>query len=59
VVIGRGVGGPTESVRVVPLAELDPAEVDMRTLLIIGASTTASMETDHGPRVYTSRRYQR
>ncbi|MFQ6392637.1 precorrin-3B C(17)-methyltransferase [Nocardia sp. KC 131] len=59
VVIGRDVGGPTESVRVICLAELDPDEVDMRTLLIIGASTTASMDTDHGPRVYTSRRYQR
>ncbi|MFD0363073.1 precorrin-3B C(17)-methyltransferase [Nocardia sp. GCM10030253] len=59
VVIGRDVGGPTESVRVVLLAELDPTEVDMRTLLIIGASTTAAMDTDQGPRVYTSRRYQR
>ncbi|MFE7799261.1 precorrin-2 C(20)-methyltransferase [Nocardia sp. NPDC057440] len=59
VVVGRDVGGPAESVRVVPLAELDPAEVDMRTLLIIGASTTASRDTDDGPRVYTSRRYQR
>ncbi|MFG1796782.1 precorrin-2 C(20)-methyltransferase [Nocardia sp. NPDC049149] len=57
VVLGRDVGGPTESVRVVPLAELDPAEVDMRTLLIIGASTTATLETDQGVRVYTSRRY--
>ncbi|MEV6428297.1 precorrin-2 C(20)-methyltransferase [Nocardia sp. NPDC051463] len=59
VIIGRDVGGPTESVRVVPLAELDPAEVDMRTLLIIGASTTVSRDTDDGSRVYTSRRYQR
>ncbi|WP_228001277.1 precorrin-3B C(17)-methyltransferase [Nocardia australiensis] len=59
VVLGRDVGGPTESVRVVALSELDPAEVDMRTLLIIGASTTASIDTDHGTRVYTSRRYQR
>ncbi|WP_405165069.1 precorrin-3B C(17)-methyltransferase [Nocardia sp. NBC_01499] len=57
VVLGRDVGGPTESVRVVPLGELDPAEVDMRTLLIIGASTTATTETDQGVRVYTSRRY--
>ncbi|MFI6772819.1 precorrin-3B C(17)-methyltransferase [Nocardia sp. NPDC050412] len=59
VVLGRDVGGPTESVRVVTLAELDPAEVDMRTLLIIGASTTAVVESDQGTRVYTSRRYQR
>ncbi|MFI6367905.1 precorrin-3B C(17)-methyltransferase [Nocardia sp. NPDC050630] len=59
VVLARDVGGPTESVRVVTLAELDPAEVDMRTLLIIGASTTAVIESDQGTRVYTSRRYQR
>ncbi|WP_405183128.1 precorrin-2 C(20)-methyltransferase [Nocardia sp. NBC_01377] len=59
VVLGRDVGGPTESVRVVTLDELDPAEVDMRTLLIIGSSTTASFDTDAGPRVYTSRRYTR
>ncbi len=59
VVIGRDVGGPTESVRVATLAELDPAEVDMRTLLIIGASTTAVIESRQGTSVYTSRRYQR
>ncbi|WP_280211316.1 precorrin-2 C(20)-methyltransferase [Nocardia cyriacigeorgica] len=58
VVIGRDVGGPTESVRVVSLGDLDPSDVDMRTLLIIGASTTAVVETEDGPRVYTSRRYQ-
>ncbi|MGW4848525.1 precorrin-2 C(20)-methyltransferase [Nocardia brasiliensis] len=57
VVLGRDVGGPTESVRVVALGELDPADVDMRTLLIIGASTTVATETDRGVRVYTSRRY--
>ncbi|MFE9576844.1 precorrin-3B C(17)-methyltransferase [Nocardia sp. NPDC006044] len=59
VVLGRDVGGPAESVRVVQLGELEPAEVDMRTLLIIGASTTAIQETDRGVRVYTSRRYAR
>ncbi len=58
VVLGRDVGGPTESVRVLTLAELDPAEVDMRTLLIIGASTTSAFETPSGTRVFTSRRYQ-
>ncbi|WP_068066277.1 precorrin-3B C(17)-methyltransferase [Nocardia xishanensis] len=59
VVLGRDVGGPTESVRVVSLIDLDPADVDMRTLLIIGASTTAVVDTAHGTRVYTSRRYHR
>ncbi|MBF6162704.1 precorrin-2 C(20)-methyltransferase [Nocardia cyriacigeorgica] len=58
VVIGRDVGGPTETVRVVSLGDLEPSGVDMRTLLIIGASTTAVVETEDGPRVYTSRRYQ-
>ncbi|PSR65738.1 ATP-binding protein [Nocardia sp. MDA0666] len=57
VVLGRDVGGPTESVRVTTLAELNPDEVDMRTLLIIGASTTATVETPQGTRVFTSRRY--
>ncbi|MFI1937511.1 precorrin-2 C(20)-methyltransferase [Streptomyces purpureus] len=40
VVVARDVGGPEESVRVVTLGELDPAEVDMRTLLLIGSSQT-------------------
>ncbi|MBD0323005.1 MAG: precorrin-3B C(17)-methyltransferase [Aldersonia sp.] len=57
VVLGRDVGGPEENVRVVPLAELDPADVDMRTLLIVGASTTAVVATPDGARVFTSRRY--
>ena len=53
VVLGRDVGGPTERVRVVGLGELDPAEVDMRTLLIIGSSQTVR----DGDRVFTPRRY--
>ncbi|NKY32483.1 precorrin-2 C(20)-methyltransferase [Nocardia speluncae] len=57
VVLGRDVGGPQESVRVVPLGELDPAEVDMRTLLIIGASTTSVVGGDDALRVFTARRY--
>lgn len=59
VVLGRDVGGPSETVRVVRLGDLDPADVDMRTLLIIGASTTAVVDGDGTapPRVYTARRY--
>ncbi|GAB2696743.1 precorrin-2 C(20)-methyltransferase [Nocardia thraciensis] len=57
VVLGRDVGGPTESVRVTTLADLDPTAIDMRTLLVIGASTTTTFETPTGTRVYTSRRY--
>ncbi|MGV9379508.1 precorrin-3B C(17)-methyltransferase [Nonomuraea sp. NPDC003707] len=54
VVIGRDVGGERESVTVTTLGELDPAQVDMRCLLIVGSSTTRV--TERGV-VYTPRRY--
>ncbi|MHB1837407.1 MAG: precorrin-3B C(17)-methyltransferase [Solirubrobacteraceae bacterium] len=58
VVVARAVGSPEESVAVTTLAEFDPEIVDMRTLLIIGASTTRMIPDGDGPpRVYTPRRY--
>lgn len=57
VVIGRNVAGADEQVRVVRLADLDPADVDMRCLLIIGSSQTRWQSTDYGDRVFTLRRY--
>ncbi|MBY6675417.1 precorrin-3B C(17)-methyltransferase [Rhodococcus sp. BP-332] len=57
VVVGRDVSGPEESVTVVRLGDLDPATIDMRCLLIVGASTTTVDHTADGPRVFTSRRY--
>jgi len=56
VVVGRDVSGPHEEVKVVRLADLDPADVDMRCLLIIGSSQT-QWYTDDGDRVFTPRRY--
>lgn len=53
VIIGRDVAGPREEVRVVTLGELNPAEVDMRCMLIIGSSQTQW----HGDRVFTPRYY--
>lgn len=53
VVIGRDVAGPNESVRVVTLGALDPGDVDMRCLLIIGSSQTQV----HGDVVFTPRTY--
>ncbi|SDM79376.1 precorrin-3B C(17)-methyltransferase [Allokutzneria albata] len=53
VVIGRDVGGPSESVRVLRLADLDPSTVDMRCLLLIGSSTTQVRDGV----VFTPRRY--
>ncbi|MEY8016397.1 precorrin-2 C(20)-methyltransferase [Mycobacterium servetii] len=57
VVIGRDVSGPEETVRVVRLADLDPADVDMRCLLIVGSSQTQWHSVDSGDRVFTPRRY--
>jgi precorrin-2 C20-methyltransferase / precorrin-3B C17-methyltransferase len=58
VVIGRDVGGATESVRVTSLAEFDPATVDMRCLLLVGSSRTRAVPgADGTTRVYTPRHY--
>lgn len=57
VVIGRDVSGPREHVKVVRLADLAPADVDMRCLLIIGSSQTQWQSLDEGDRVFTPRRY--
>ncbi|MDH6125366.1 precorrin-2 C(20)-methyltransferase [Kitasatospora sp. GP82] len=58
VVMARDVGGPTERVRTVRLAELDPAQVDMRTILLIGSSQTQAVRRDDGTEVvWTPRRY--
>ena len=54
VIVGRDVDGPEESVRVVELGALEPAEIDMRTLLIVGSSQTRW--TASGA-VYSPRRY--
>ncbi|MEC4016294.1 precorrin-2 C(20)-methyltransferase [Streptomyces sp. H27-D2] len=58
VVLGRDVGGPEESVRIVRLADLDPAEVDMRTILLVGSSQTRVVRRGGGEEiVWTPRRY--
>jgi precorrin-2 C20-methyltransferase / precorrin-3B C17-methyltransferase len=58
VVIGRDVSGPHEEVKVVRLVDLDPADVDMRTMLIIGSSQTQWYTDSSGAdRVFTPRNY--
>jgi precorrin-2 C20-methyltransferase/precorrin-3B C17-methyltransferase len=58
VIVGRDVGGPAESVRVTTLAELEPASVDMRCLLIVGSSQTrVATRADGSVRVFTPRTY--
>ena len=58
VVLGRDVGGPTERVIVTTLGDLDPELVDMRTLVLVGSSTTRVLDRPDGTKaVYTPRRY--
>ncbi|GLK87262.1 precorrin-3 methylase CobJ [Pseudomonas turukhanskensis] len=59
VVLGRDIGRPAEALTVTTLGELRPEQVDMRTMVIIGSSTTrrfakAGSEVDW---VYTPRSY--
>ncbi len=57
VIVARAVGSPEEHVTITTLGELDPSVVDMRTMLVVGTSTSVAYSTDDGPRVYTSRYY--
>ncbi len=58
VVVARDVGGKQEQVTVSTLAGFDANSVDMRTLLIVGSSTTRVIDgIGHAARVYTPRSY--
>ncbi len=60
VVIARDVGRDREHVEVTTLGDVDPGRVDMRTVVIIGSSTTEAFTDAHGrvwaytPRTYPS-----
>jgi precorrin-2 C20-methyltransferase/precorrin-3B C17-methyltransferase len=58
VVVARALGAAEEAVTVTTLATVDLDAVDMRTLLIVGSSTTRTMQRNgRPPHVYTPRRY--
>jgi precorrin-2 C20-methyltransferase/precorrin-3B C17-methyltransferase len=58
VVIGRAVGSDEQEVVVTTLGAFDPADVDMRCLVIIGSSQSRVVKTASGAlRVITPRRY--
>ncbi|GAA4852842.1 precorrin-2 C(20)-methyltransferase [Pseudonocardia benzenivorans] len=59
VVLGRDVGGAGERIVVTTLAALDPADVDMRTLVIVGSSATRVVHRGAGTTVFTPRHYGR
>ena len=58
VVLGRAVGTPDQQVTVTTLGDLDPGQVDMQCLLIVGSSQTRVLRNGtRAPRVITPRRY--
>ncbi|MNZ38040.1 Precorrin-3B C(17)-methyltransferase [compost metagenome] len=58
VVLGRDIGRPGQTLRVVTLGELQPEMVDMRTMVLVGSSTTCGFARADGSQwVYTPRWY--
>lgn len=58
VVLGRDIGRPGETLKVLTLGELTPGMVDMRTLVIIGSSQSCRFSRVDGTEwVYTPRSY--
>jgi len=60
VVLGRNIGRPGETLTTTTLDKLHSSQVDMRTMVIVGSSTTRSFpRTDgQGDWVYTPRWYE-
>ncbi len=58
VVLGRDIGRPGQTLRVVTLGDLQPEMVDMRTMVLVGSSTTCQFARANAePWVYTPRWY--
>ncbi|WP_026758896.1 precorrin-3B C(17)-methyltransferase [Sediminimonas qiaohouensis] len=55
VIFARAVSTPEEAIRVVPLTGCAPELADMRTVVLVGASTTRLIARDGTPIVYTPR----
>jgi cobalt-precorrin 5A hydrolase/precorrin-3B C17-methyltransferase len=60
VVLGRDIGRPGSTLRTTTLGELRSSDVDMRTMVIVGSSTTRGFAkgVDGGEWVYTPRWYE-
>ena len=60
VIVGRSLGRPGEQVKVTTLAAFDPTEIDMLTIVMIGASTSKAFTRGDGRTVaFTPRGYAR
>jgi cobalt-precorrin 5A hydrolase/precorrin-3B C17-methyltransferase len=59
VVLGRDIGRPAETLTTTTLGALRSTQVDMRTMVIVGSSTTRTIEAgQQGQWVYTPRWYE-
>jgi cobalt-precorrin 5A hydrolase / precorrin-3B C17-methyltransferase len=58
VVLGRDIGRPGGTLRTTTLGELRSTDVDMRTMVIVGSSTTRRFNSGAGEWVYTPRWYE-
>ena len=60
IVLGRNIGRPGETLTITTLDKLHSSEVDMRTMVIVGSSTTRSFPRagGNGDWVYTPRWYE-
>lgn len=58
VTLGRDIGRPGQTLRIITLGQLTPEQVDMRTMVLIGSSTTCTFARPQGGSwVYTPRWY--
>ncbi|AHG42909.1 precorrin-3B C17-methyltransferase [Pseudomonas syringae CC1557] len=58
VTLGRDIGRPGQTLRVITLGELTPEQVDMRTMVLVGSSLTCTFPRHSGGNwVYTPRWY--
>lgn len=57
IVLGRDVGRPDERVTALRLGDLDLSVCDMRTVILVGSSTTQLVEVGGRTRVFTPRSY--
>lgn len=55
VIFARAVSTPDEEIRIVPLTQCMPEMADMRTMVLVGSSTTRIIARDGAPIVYTPR----
>lgn len=55
ILFARAVSTPEEMLRIVPLSAAEPEMADMRTMVILGSSTTRRIDRAAGPILYTPR----